>query len=521
MEATRCLALIPSRRTLVRGALGALVLLVIQSSALLWAQLTSPSSGGALPPFPSASVLQRAKLLPPTTSGYPGEGTGLHWWIDGQLGDDSNPGTQAQPWRTVDRIESATFSPGDLVHILSGTYPIQGSLRLTGISGSSQAWIGITAVGQVKLRNSALQNVVNVDDCHYLFLRGFEITHANDGVPYGSWDPVDGIKFVNSVSTNVTIDRCDIHDLGNVGIGSQAPEIRNVSVIDCEIRNCFVGLYWGYYEAPNKNYAYDGYIARNYVHDCPPVDLDGTGYGIQIKGGSSGNIIEDNVLVNVAGNSRAAIAVYHISTNLGLATNRNVIRRNFIRASRNEGIYATEGALIENNILVDCANVGISVTKRNTGYGVFYGNLTIRNNTVFGINSASGQALFTGVGPVSLPQQIANNLLLVTAPGQVSLRLPQGFAGTASQNYCLGATIGSTQGVVPVVDLRVVLSSTYGETDFLYPKPAGALVSSADPLFSPFHDFHRMPRDIAPDVGAFESTGGSNPGWVLGDGFKR
>jgi hypothetical protein len=332
--------------------------------------------------------------------------------------------------------------------------------------------------------------------------------------------PVVAVSLKNAPSDHVAIDGCTIHHLGNVGIGSQAPEIRNVSVIDCEIHDCYVGLYWGYYESPIKRYAHDGTIARNYVHDCPPQDLDGTGYGIQIKGGSRGNVIEDNVLVNTAGGTRAAIAVYHVSTDQGVETDRNVIRRNFIRASRNEGIFAVEGALIEDNVLVDCEAAGIVVSRRDTGWGSYYGNLTIRNNTVHGVGSPTGWAMFTGVGPFTPPQVIANNLLIVTGAGQTSLRLPSGYAGVSAQNHCYGATVGPALGVVALPDLGALYSTVYGDADYLFPVPTGALVSAADPTHAAPADFHDTPRDGLPDVGAFESTGGGNPGWVLTDGFK-
>jgi hypothetical protein len=468
----------------------------------------------------SSAGTRHAARDPWAANTYPGEGSGAHWWIDGVLGDDGNPGTEALPWRTVDRIETATLEPGDLVHVMDGVHEIQGSLRLTGITGTPLAWIGITAEGDATLRNSSLSNVVNVEDCHYLFLRGFEITHDNGALPYGLWDPVDGVKFQNAPSDHVSIDSCRIHHLGNVGVSSQAPVIRHISVVDCEIHDCYVGLYWGYYESGNKRYAHFGTIARNFVHDCPPIDLDGTGYGIQIKGGSRGNLIEDNVLVDTAGGTRAAIAVYHVSTQGAVETDRNIIRRNFIRSSRNEGIFAVEGALIENNVVVDCDAAGIVVSRRDTGWGSFYGNLTVRNNTVHGLASPTGPALFTGVGPVTLPQVIANNLLIVTVPGQTSLRLPSGYAGVSSQNHCFGATSGPALGVVALPDLDALYSTTYGDADFLFPVPAGALVSAADASLSSVADFHGTPRNGAPDVGAFESTGGGNPGWVLADDFK-
>jgi hypothetical protein len=457
----------------------------------------------------------------PTPNRYPGEGSGVHYWIDGATGDDGNPGTQASPWASVDRLETASLGPGDLVHVRPGLYGIQGSLRLTGLHGDPQAWIGLHAEGAVTLRNTAVQNVVNIEDCHYLFVRGFEITHDNRGLPYGFWDAVDGVKFQTAPSDHVAIDDCHIHHVGNVGVASQAPRIDAVQVVDCEIHDCYVGLYWGYYEAADKRYAHDGIIARNYVHDCPPVDLDGTGYGIQIKGGSRGNLIEDNVLVRTAGHTRAAIAVYHISTQFSAETDRNIIRGNFIRASRHEGIYASEGALIQNNVLVDSGAVGIEVTRRETGgWGSFYGDLELRNNSVYGVDAVNGQALFTGSGPFTGQLRVTNNLLVVTGGGQLSMRLPPGFAGLSVQNHCFGAVSGSTQGVVSLPDLRGLLSVTYGDAGFLFPTPDGALVSGSQTATAPARDFHGVVRDAQPDAGAFESTGRGNPAWTLADGFK-
>lgn len=459
---------------------------------------TSPG-GGAAPSGPPA---------------YPGAGSGTHYWVH-PAGSDGNPGTPSAPWRTLDRLETATFAPGDLVHVQPGTYMVNGSLTLAGIHGSPGAWIGLQAEGAVTIRNTAAQNVVTIEGCRYLFLRGFEITHDNAGQPYGSWDAVDGIKFQTANSEFVTIDSCRIHDVGNVGIGSQVSEIRNVTVWECEIYNCYTGLYWGYYESPVKNYAHYGRIARNYVHDCPPIDLDGTGYGIQIKGGSRGNVIEDNVFVNVGGGTRAAIAVYHISTDQGAQTDRNVVRRNFIRASRNEGIYAAEGATIENNIVCGCRTIGVNVAPRDTGgWGVFFGGLTVRNNTVYSVTDAAGIGLRVDGAGFSGGLVVANNLLIVTGAARRALAGPTGFGGTATANLCHGPTSGSNLGIVALAGPSVQ-SATYGTAGFLRPiAPASA---SGDAALAPADDFDGAARGNPPGAGAY-GPGGS--GWTLADGFK-
>jgi hypothetical protein len=452
---------------------------------------------------------------------YPGAGSGRHYWIDGGAGDDANPGSRENPWKTVDKLESLTLEPGDLVHVLPGPYEIQGSLMLRGIAGKADGWIGIVAEGAVTLRNSARANVVTVEDCRYLFLKGFEITHDNRGRPYGAWDRVDGVKFQKGRSEHVSIDSCRLHGLGNVAVSSQAPWVEHLTVYGCEIYDSYTGIYWGYYEHPQKRYAHFGRIARNYIRDCPPEDLNGTGYGIQIKGGSRGNVIEDNVLVNVAGASRAAIAVYHASTEETVASEPNLIRRNFIRGSRSEGIYASEGAVIENNIVLESRTRGISVSTRDSGgWGSFYGNLTIRNNTVFRVSTPGGRALSLQGFRHRPPLVVANNLLLVEGADQLALAGPLGFAGEAYSNFCYGATGGSGLGVVRLSSLAVVESLIYGSARFLRPVPDSILTDAARPE-RPADDFDGRARGEKLTAGAYEISVGGNTGWTLSEGFKR
>ena len=446
---------------------------------------------------------------------YAGSGTGTHRYIS-TTGSDANPGTQAQPWATLDKLETTALSPGDLVHVSAGTYTLNTNLVLSGVTGASTAWIGIQAEGAVKLQNTAVQNVIDVLDCHYLFLKGFEITHVNGGA-YGTWDAVDGVKFSGAGSDNVSIDSCHLHDLGNVGCSSQATLVQYITVWNCEINNNYTGLYWGYYEDVNKRYAHYGRIARNYVHDCPPVDLDGTGYGMQIKGGSRGNVIEDNVFANVAGNTRAGIAVYHISTDAGTQTDQNIIRRNVVRASRNEGIWAVEGATIENNLVVDAAAYGINVDQRNTGgWGIFYGNLAIRNNSVCRVTSASGRAMRIGSAAFTPPIAVTNNLLYATGGSQLALTGPAGFTGTATANYCFGGSSGTNLGVVALANISCVQSTTYGAANFMFPSAGSVLIGSG--AAGAADDFNLTAR-TSNDVGAYQSAA-TNPGWTVMDGFK-
>lgn len=451
---------------------------------------------------------------------YPGAGSGGHKWIDIVAGNDANAGTQSAPWRTLDKLETATLPAGCIVHVKPGSYALNGNLLLSGKHGTATAWIGIEAEGAVFVSNTALQNVVELSNCSYLYLRGLDISHNNGSAAYGSWASVDAVKFTGNCN-DVSLDTCVLHDVGNCGVSSQASLVQRITVYGCEIRNCYCGIYWGYYESSSKRYAHDGRIAANWIHSCPPVDLDGTGYGIQIKGGSHGNVIEDNVLSLVGGSTRAGICVYHASTNTAVSTQPNIIRRNLVRQSRNEGIYASEGALIENNILSDSQNCGIRVTLRNTGsWGSFYGRLTIRNNTIQRVMSAAGIGLSVQTNSFSAPFIVANNFSCVNgAATQRSFEGPTNFTGSTSRNYCYGASTGSNLGIL-AANATNFWSHVYGNAGYVYPKTTSVFLNQADPAHLAADDFNGMTRSGTSEPGAYHFTSIANPGWTPANAFK-
>lgn len=501
------------------GARLTLTLSFCASSTLL----AACSSGGSGPnrshPATSPATAPTPTPAPPIAGAptFPGLGSGTTYVVDGATGDDQNAGTALAPWRTVDRVESANLAPGDQVIVRAGQYELDVNLRLEGLRGTASAWIGLVADGPVRLRNSAAQNVVSIRDCSHLLLRGFEITHDDGAAPYGSWAQVDGVKLEGAPSEQVAIVSCRIHHVGNVGVGSQSAEVRGLLLQGTEIHDCYTAVYWGYYEDPARRYVHDSRIAGCYLHDCPPVDRDGTGYGIQLKGGSRGNVIEDCVLADVGGATRAAIAVYHVSTDAGPRSERNVIRRNLVVRSRGEGIFAVEGALIENNVLVD-GRTGIVLARRDTGsWGAFYGNLTVRHNSVLRVTDGAGRGLAVGDGAFTGAFEVGNNLLMVMQAGQLALRGPTAWPGTGRQNLVLGGSQGDARlGAIALTGPGVVVSTTLGAPGFLVPTTGDQADGAADASLASADDFHGVARGAAGDVGAIEAPARG----VIAIGFK-
>jgi hypothetical protein len=452
---------------------------------------------------------------------YTGAGTGKHYWIDGIKGNDKGPGTKEKPWKTLFRIESARFAPGDLVHVVAGTYEYKGMLLLQGIRGAADAWIGIQAEGDVNVRGShskGCDEVIRISGCRYLFLKGFDI--AQKGVAY----PQRGIRFHDQPNDHVAVDSCRIHDTGRNAIYGSAAGT-HITINRCEIFKAVLGIYWGRHGGQSRRHNHCRVI-NSYFHDLPEYKSE-TGYGMQIKGGGRGNLIEDNVFVRCGGNKRAAICVYFISTGppgkRTKHTDVNIIRGNVVRHCRGEGIYAAEGAIIENNILYNCRVAGICVTQRKSGsgWGRFYGNLIVRNNTVLQDKRGAGPALRIGGGPFDKPFIVANNILAATGDAGRAVAGPRDFAGTAAGNYYYGIASGSKLGLVRLDDLSVFSGTEHGAPNFLY--PSSRFTFSADPPPKDglaAVDFNGNPRK-RPIPGAYGLSGGAtNPGWAIVDGFK-
>src|ERR1700722_20003413 len=65
--------------------------------------------------------------LSPALSASPPYSCVTNFYVDGVNGNDSNPGTQSAPWRTIqsaDNGSSHTPSAGECVNVLPGTYTL-------------------------------------------------------------------------------------------------------------------------------------------------------------------------------------------------------------------------------------------------------------------------------------------------------------------------------------------------------------------------------------------------------------
>jgi parallel beta-helix repeat protein len=290
-------------------------------------------------------------------------------------GSDANPGTEAQPFRTMKRGVSVLL-PGDTLYVKNGTYV--GSSQLRGIpSGSSwnapvtiAAYPGHRPVIVAEPRDRPIYFVGN----HHIILDGFVIdaTGAGDGIKI-TWET--GVPAAHHIRIkNSEIRNANYQGILIAGKEAQYNEFINLQVhhngFACETR----GQCHGIYIATDNNLIDGGNWYNN------------QGYGIHVYSRpESGNPGPSN---NIVRNAR----VYdNGSVGIGLVfgvNNRaynNIVYRNKVGIS-----VLTTGGLVNKNTVYDNPDGGIVVG---------YSRNTITNNIIY--SSGSGVAVYPHDGLVS------------------------------------------------------------------------------------------------------------------------
>lgn len=412
-----------------------------------------------------------------------------------------------------------TLVPGDRLLIAPGRYEVA-TISLAGVNGEPGLPITFegSGAGVEIVGTSYSHNVISFHDNHDLVFRNLDISFI--GGSDTRTNGVEALKFEDGISHDILIEECTLHDVGNVLVGSQAPETHHVTLRHNELRNAGVCcMYLGYFDSDPKRYVHDFLIESNLMTDCPADARSQEGYGIQIKAGSYGNIVQDNVLVDVSGTTRAGIVVYHTAETIGAPLRaNNIIRRNLILRSRNEGIDAAAAAVVENNIVVDAASYGFYFQGRD-GYT---GPVQVLHNTAYmsGTTGTIRGFMFSNWEGVDGQSLIDHNLSLMARTDLIAFRAPNGIGqARSSNNLSYGAS--DIAGVSLLSSpTQAVFNVSYGDPNFLFPIPDGLAVNVGTSTTGVRDDFNGSSRDSLPDVGAYESTGGVNPGWTLQETFK-
>jgi parallel beta-helix repeat protein len=413
-------------------------------------------------------------------------------------GDDSNPGTRLQPWRTIQKAANM-MADGDTVVVLSGEYDER--IQIT-TSGASGAPITYQAQGTVTMKGFT----VSAD---YITIEGFDITDTENNWSNGWGILVQGsycvlennyiyfatrggiLLFANDgddpITSNCVVVNNRLHRNSQVGIEVQG---RNNLIEGNEIwRTIQYHPKWtdppGWVDADGMRFFGSGHtIRKNYIHDIrldDPENVDPHIDCFQTWGDSAGQdiIFEQNYCENL-----------------------------------NEGMFAfmlsnAKNLLIRNNIIHAYGGINTGSSGNN--------NLTIVNN-VF-VNNLALQSFFpVGIALEDCPNTIVKNNIFYNQPYH-TISVTGNWSGQEI-DYNLAYRSDGLPSRCYMIDYECVTPAPahhLWNVDPLFVNPAAndfhlrggsPAIDAGIALAEVTNDFDGVPRPQGPgyDIGAFEYT---------------
>jgi hypothetical protein len=380
------------------------------------------------------------------------------------------------------------LAPGDEVVVHAGTYTTPGFFQVTWAGTAAQPIVVRAADGEARpvIVGTPAQNVIDLGGS-YFTLRGFEIRGGSHGIRLANAD-------------HAVLEDLVLHDLGDVGISCNrdgdrcdAVTIRGCEIYDTGHAGTGEGMYLGCNDAACL--FTNGVVEDNYVHDTGGDQGD----GIEIKTGAYGTVVLDNVIVRT---KYPAITMYGYPG----AGPRNLVARNLVWTTQDNGIQVVGQIIVRNNIVIGAAAAGIA-SKASQAFTPH--DVDVVHNTVVGTTCLKANDWAT-----ERAQLVANNALY--CEGGVAIDLGGAPNALVTGNVVRGAApAGVTIGASAAADLGDPA------TAHVYPPAGSALIDRGDAAHAASDDFNGTPRtDGKPDVGAYERTADTNPGWDPVDGFK-
>jgi len=388
----------------------------------------------------------------------------------------------------------AALQPGDELLLAGGDYFLDRSLVLN-LYGTAEDPIVLRAKDGERpvfnMTNSG-QYTVDIDGAAYIELHGIEIVGGLQGIRMREAD-------------YITVADCEIRDTVDVALAvnwtGTYTGLRLVRNHIHHTNNTGEGMYLGC----NNDFCRveNSLIDGNYIHHTNGPSVT-QGDGIELKEGSSGNIISNNVIHDT---NYPGILVYSTVGN----GPPNVIEGNVMWNSDENGMQVAADAIVRNNIIIGAP---VAFQQHQAGSPA---NIEFYNNTVL----VPGDAM--NVRDVSGPVLIANNA--VYSENGTAINLINGDLSqvTLSGNIGRGGVVGAASGYIDGNGMTAdFVAGSYGDLPFdVFPAPGSALIGGADVTFAPAVDFNGTPRAAPHDVGAYRYASGGNPGWSIARSFKN
>jgi parallel beta-helix repeat protein len=344
---------------------------------------------------------------------------GNTYYVNGAAGNDSNPGTQSLPWKTIQKAAN-TLIAGDTVVIQPGTYNERVVVTRSGNSGS---YIALTAQGTVQCKGFTIRG-------DYVKVSGFTVT-ATQGTwsenGFGIWVQAthcliednlayycpSGGLILRPESASCVVRNNRFHRNGRAGIDIRGS---NQLVENNEIWgsiNYHTPTAWNAMDADGIIFFGSGHIIRgNYIHDISYSDPENQGRSPHIDGFQTWEDLPEKV---------------HAS-NVWIERNLIVLPVYYDASANGHGFMLHECSYItiRNNIVVTHGGT-------NTGGPKTSHHLTIENNTFIGSLAFNRAYSPVGISLKDCPNStVRNNIVYDQADWAIHLE------GTTSTGLNVG-----------------------------------------------------------------------------------
>jgi hypothetical protein len=454
-----------------------------------WLEASSglPVSEDEAPPVPNAIPSWPVALAATT------------YYVDQTIGDDSHPGTEAEPWLTIQKAAD-TLGPGDTVLIKTGTYQER---VIPQNSGSAGNYITYAAYPGHTVTVDGTGVSVSVDEgLFYLSGKGYI--------------KISGLRIINSSqagiladgsSHHITIEKNYTYNTGSSGIGVWGSN--NIIIDGNEVTSaCSGGMQESLTVAGTNTFE----VKNNHVHN------EISGYdkeGITVKDGSANGKVYGNRVHHTQ-----AVGIYVDAWDKH--TYNIEVFQNTVYDTANDGftVASEMGGLLENikiynNIAYNNSFLGISLSRNGPVAFQPLRNIQVINNTLYN-NGLSGWGGGISVGNSDVQNiVIRNNICSQNRSFQIAVEAsapPNQL--TIDHNLIdgvVGEGEGGTRGNDYVEGDPKFVNSAGADFRLQANSPAIDQGSSAD---APLDDFDGNPRpqdgdengSALYDLGAFELT---------------
>lgn len=388
----------------------------------------------------------------------------------------------------------AGMQPGQELVLRGGTYTLSSKIVVANVATAQQPLVIRAKDGEkpIIVLPTANDNVIEVVGARYVTMKGLTIRGGSQA-----------IRFMSSASF-VTVEDCNISETADAAITANSGGTYEGLVIRGNEVHHTDGTGEGMYLGCNDDgcRVKNSLIEGNYVHHTNGATVE-QGDGIEIKEGSSGNIVRNNVIHDT---KYPGILTYSARGN-GPA---NIIEGNVIWRTSDYAIQSAADATIRNNVIM--GTIGFQSHQAGSP-----SNLTVAHNTI--ITTGTGIEVRNVTGSIV----IANNAIysrdgnaIALISGDLSRVTLAGNVGTGGVS---GGSTGYTQGKGLAGDFINANFNGAPPID-LFPRDGSALLNAGSAAYAVELDFNGDPRSGTRDAGAYKYRSGGNPGWTIVAGFK-